>query len=406
MKEDFFSPNFLLKTGRALLIFLALLVLFQTGVFWQQSRKIKRQSSSLPLTPTSTPSNLEKEAQDAPTPTAEATLIPIAQTAAPTPTPSITSIKVNLVPQYTKEPIESFQIAIRSWSDYKKFLEFSGTGDSYTFKNIDPDEYEIEAEVADFSHRCSVTRIKGSVPKGESPYYFKIAKGEKLEKDIPIYPYLGVISVLTQDYYPVVGAKVAVVDRSGSEEYYSTTTDEIGRAAVYTLNPLPQYILIEYNDLIAGAQRTIKEISDGLCLWRQEITIPIILPRGRVKVSVKNQTDDVRAYDVSLYKQVPELRVEMNAITDGGGLGDDSYGRFRQGMDWDSQYGDLVSVRSEKGALMAGEEKEVVFQAVPVGKYFVLGKTTSYLRTKVYPVEITKADEEKSVSLVFILPVQ
>lgn len=309
------------------------------------------------------------------------------------PTSSFGKVELLFTPKYTSEPISSFLVEVKRYSGESVF-SFEGAGNSYVLEKIEPGEYRVEVYVANREKLCSLTRLETAATKENDPYFFKVKGGDQLKKTIQIYPYMGMINLLTVDRYPIPGIEVIVTNYSGSENYYSTRTDSLGRAIVYTVNPLPQYIKFK---LPTGD--FIKEFNMGSCLWWETVAVPLALDAGKISVNLENKTYHSKEAMVYLTKIAPYLERKFSSITGAGG----DTGAFGRGVFetvWFVGDKNFVEIKAIPISLNAGESKEVVFESVRLGEYYILARTSDYMVSNLEPVQLSKADEAKSVNLV------
>lgn len=324
-------------------------------------------------------------------------------TITPTSIPTTSSKNINkidftLVPKYTNEPISNFILEIIKYGSSTPLLSFEGKGNDYTAEKLEAGDYLIQAYIANKTDRfCSTTLLEKEVTKLDDPYFFSIKNNDQLKKTVDIYPYPGLINLATEDNYPLGGIKVSVTNRSGSEDYYSTVTDDLGRAVVYTVNPKPQYIKIH---LSTGD--IIKEFSEGRCLWIETIRIPVAVKRGKIIVNLKNNSSYAPFENIYLARVARTIEVKPNSVMNNASFEDfhrGQYAAIRSSQDG----GTLVSINSSGSSMIAGGMvTDYSLSSLPVGDYYVFAQVGEplWLVSQIEKVTVVE-NETQTVNLSF-----
>jgi len=329
--------------------------------------------------------------QEKPTPTPISSPIPSPSV----PTSSFAHVELVFSPKHTSEPISKFFVEIMRYGEVWPILSFEGAGNGYTFEELEQGEYVTEVYIESRLGRlCSKTTLEKPVLKEEHPYFFAVKAGDKLKKTIYIYPFPGMINLLTQDGYPISGVEITTTNHSGTEDYYSIQTDSLGRAVVYTLNPLPQYIKVK---LPRGGD-LIKEFSQGNCLWWQTINVPLAVTRGKVVANIENRTSSAQNTTVYLTKTANPVEIKPNSVMHVANF--ESFHRGVFSPVWFEGAQTLVSIKSSNIYLGPNESRTVDLGHPPLGDYRVLAKTSSYMVSNIESITLSSADETKTINLV------
>lgn len=217
---------------------------------------------------------------------------------------------VNFHPLYTEENVEDYAVKIYKQSGSPPLVSSTGHGNNYMNDNLSPGSYTFFAQTGRGDKYCGVTG-NGTNTTGVQ---FDITAGQRTTLNLDIFPYPGFVYLKTKDkLFPIANAKV-------STGYYSTTTDALGRAVLYSINPGPYNLNISYTD-----GNFDQQITGNDCMWIQRVDSPLTSSQSVVNVKINSTVNSGTLYPELIIKDVP-MDIKPNAI--GNGLVYDTIRKF------------------------------------------------------------------------------
>ena len=290
---------------------LALLIIFSGAIFFFSRKFIRSSVGSPEESSTTTPSPTlaqDLEAQAIPTPFLP-TVTPKPQkkvpTLTPTSTPDTGTVLLNFNLLHTDEPIEGFEVEIYQRDSFDIFKKIQGQGNSIEIGSLPAGDYRIMVRFGEVSS-LALCGVGGDEKAGT--FEITVQRGQKTTKTVNVYPYPGFLYVKTEDWYPLANAQVELTNEGGTNTYYSTQTDVLGRAVVYTINPNPHWLRIRKGNLTFS-----KKLESNTCLWIEKLFVPFSVSRSDVKVNYTINADYLSLMTDLVIEDVP-LNILSNAV--------------------------------------------------------------------------------------------
>ncbi len=187
------------------------------------------------------------------------------------------SLSLTISSKHTTEPVNQFiGVLVGQNAPGNPVISFEGTGNQKVLSDIPEGTYRLRMMAGRDLNKYGCAYIPGYYEKEIS-----IARNQNSKMEISLIPYAGVLHIKDDKSFPVPNAKVEVISSDASKVYFSTYTDSLGRAVVYTVNPKPHFIRIT-----AFGQSLVKEFTGGDCLWLEKVILPFSGKSSSVEVIV------------------------------------------------------------------------------------------------------------------------
>lgn len=236
------------------------------------------------------------------------TRIPTIKNANTTSAPKSASLTLKLTTKDSREPISNFVGRIINSETGRELTRFSGDGYQKVITDIPDGNYYMNIMIGDDLNQygCAYSR---SID-------FSIKNGQSLNQDVEILPYKGVIYLKTDDNYPLSNSTVSVINEAGDKVYYSTTSDNFGRAVINSVNANPHWLKIT-----SFGQTEVRKIDNGKCIWSEIIKLPISVNRSTLNINISSNVKWPVPQLIKIYEPL--------TINDGvPGLNSDALGKY------------------------------------------------------------------------------
>lgn len=323
----------------------------------------------------------------------------------PTPGDQPASIFLSFKTKYTSEPIDGFEVTVQQLGG-PRYDTYIGIGNTYFIPSLDPGKYAIFVRTGDVSRKvyCGAGGDDDKVYSYSNYVEFNLKKGEKVKKEINIYPYPGFLYLKTESgYHPISDAKIELTNEEGNQIYYSTKSDVLGRAVVYTINPNIKLLRItKDNDVF------IKKIDPEKCLWIEKIILPVKLPLSDLQV---NFTINADYFSLMTDVIVPDVPMEILPNSVGGRIVYDDLRKYTfnetqcPGL---SGSGFIIYPPVQKDLnKFDNKNNQLLIQDIPKGKYTICAYDTQpgVYYTSTHPEVIIDGSALKQIDVIYPAPI-